>query len=163
MRNLWAFLGSNWQLMAIVAAVSALLSVYGTNKVVSFYYNAKITEAEALHSAGIIEAQQQSAKVTDARQRRTNEVANEYENRITDLQQRYNAEFDRLRLEPDTVGTSCVSDNTAGTCKCDASASRNRFSKRTQENLLKLMQKADEQTRRLVACQAWAKSLQENQ
>lgn len=161
-------LASGWRTYAILGGVGILIGGFITFKVTAFYYeaeiasiNATVAADEAARKDAVIEAQQKAMKLAAHRATLSNEVSNDYEKKIADLQQRYSAELDGLRDEADRnsggVGLR-VPGLPSTACGCDATASANRFSVRDKERLLKIAKQADEQTQRLIACQAWAKS-----
>lgn len=113
----------------------------------------KLADDEARQIA--IMAAQNEAMIKIAQQQRvTNEVQNDYQKKIADLRRAYDDEFERLRDSAEVYSNGAAPAAPAPSIDHGA-ATGNRLSRRTQESLTRLMQKADEQTQRLIACQAW--------
>ena len=135
-------------------AAGLLVGGYAAWSLTADHYQGVIAKGEAERAAlvnqkqaEVIAAQQTQAKIT-------NEVANEYEHKLTDLRGRYADALERVREQTrGDRGPVCgVPDATGGN---HAAPGNNRLSERAGKRLVELMRDADEQTARLVACQTW--------
>jgi len=140
--------------MAIALAASHGWAYYAGRKAYAEICAAqKLADDEARQIA--IMAAQNEAMIKIAQQQRiTNEVQNDYQNKIADLRRSYDAEFERLRNSAE-VHSDGATPAAAAPGVDHGAAAGNRLPRRTKEDLTRLMQKADEQTQRLIACQAW--------
>lgn len=117
------------------------------------YYTGKIAKDERDRLLSVVEAQNEVASTVSKQQLITEEVSNEHEKNRAAMRAGYDAEFERLRDK--AAADAYLSTLPHPTGQHHAAACPERFSARTQERITRLIKQADEQTKDLVACQAW--------
>lgn len=141
--------------MVILPLIALIVGAAGGWKVTAEYYTGKIAKADRERLMDVVAAQNDVAEKVAAQQKKTVEVSDGYEKRIADLRGAYDVEFERLRNEAAAAGDlPAVADPAI---KHHAAACPAGLSARTKERLIRIAQQADEQTARLVACQAWVR------
>lgn len=137
-----------------------LIGAYLAWAATSSRYEQEIAQDKAARQAAVIKAQAREMVKQKEFAKVNTEVLNGYEIGILDMRARYDAEFNRLQLDPQIRGDGLRdSDSCAGS---DHGAARPaRLPIGVQKRLVELMKQADEQTQRLVACQTFVKKQQE--
>lgn len=144
---------SKFVIAAIVAASIFAAGAATGHRLTANYYRAVIAAEKAAQDEAIIKAQQEALAEVERQKQIARGVNNDYQKRISDLRARYLAELDGLRKRTEDGGD--LETGAAGARDCSGTAPGNRLPRETQENLIRLVQIADEQAQRLLACQAW--------
>lgn len=144
--------------LGIVATVFAAGVTLG-HQWTAMSYQQKLDDKDLQAQADLIKAQAQMLTEVERQKTITREVSNDFQGRIRDQRSRYLRELDGLRKRADNAEVDRQSAEATSAGRCDAAAEGDRLSLRAQEDLVRLMQLADEQTQQLIACQKWVKEL----
>ena len=136
-----------------IAAVVVALAATGAHKVTSMHCVAKISEIELAHSKALAKAQAEALDEIERQKKIAKGVDNDYQAKIADIRSRYDAELERVRRDAKASARNRAESRSAG--NCPRTAAGDRLPWQVQEDLVRLMQLADEQTQRLISCQKW--------
>ena len=137
---------NNWQLYGLIALAGVLAGGYATG----LYYRVEIASIREEQAKAVMDAQARVIQVQKDQAKKTAEVSHGYQIRIAELRKRYSG----VQPPAGPRGLPGIPHAAGGH---NGTPGNDGLPWRTPE-ITNLMFRADEQTQRLIACQAWIRA-----
>lgn len=144
-----------FKILLLSGVVGAVVAGLAAHAVTRLYYKHQIARIELSYADAITKAQQTVIAEIEAQKKIAKGVDNEYQTRIALIRATYAAELERLRASAKASRGGGAKSSDPGNCAGTPTADRLPW--HVQEDLIRLMQQADEQTQRLISCQSWVR------